>query len=106
MNKHVFNTEHWAAMDLFNQMGNIGSEVGRALNAKRRRDEAAMNGALARGLDLIDETARLWAAQKSPRTRELLRARELFARSIITDEEDATLEAYFFQFALAARRNR
>ncbi len=106
MSSHVFDKTAWAKLDDFNQLGNIGSEVGRSLKAKRRGDTLSMNGALARGLDLIDETASLWAAKKSPRTRELLRAREQFARSITTDQEDITLENYFFQYALAARRNR
>ncbi len=103
MTNHNFDTEAWIKMDMFNQMGNIGSEVGRAMSAKRNGKTDRMNGAFRRGLDLIDFTAGLWAAHKSPRTRELLLAREMFARSVTTDEVDATLEAYFMQFALAAR---
>lgn len=34
MSKHVFDRDAWAQLDVFNQMGNIGSEVGRALVAK------------------------------------------------------------------------
>ena len=104
--KHIFDTRQWASMTMFEQMGSIGSEVGRALSAKHRSDAVSMNGALARGLDLIDTTASLWAAQKSPRTKELLLAREQFTKSILTDEEDLTLEAYFFQYAYAARKDR
>ena len=106
MSSHVFNRQAWALMSMFEQMGNIGSEVGRAFSAKKRKDTISMEGALARGLDLIDETAKLWAAQKSPRTKELLRAREQFTTSIMTDQEDTTLETYFFQYAYAARVNR
>ena len=79
MSEYVFDKRRWAAMTMFEQMGNIGSEVGRALAAKRRGDEQSMRGALYRGLDLIDATAESWARQKSPRrTTELLRAREQF----------------------------
>jgi len=106
MSSHVFDRQRWAAMTMFEQMGNIGSEVGRALSAKHRHDRIAMEGALYRGLDLIDCTVELWSAQKSPRVRELLRARELLVESITTDHEDPTLENYFFQYAFAARRNR
>jgi hypothetical protein len=106
MGKYIFDKQRWSAMTMFEQMGNIGSEVGRALAAKGRRDEPAMRGALYRGLDLIDYTAQLWAVQKSPRTRELLRAREFFVASIATGHNDPTLENYFMQFALAARLNR
>lgn len=103
MNDHVFDTTAWSKMDVFHQMGNIGSEVGRALNAKKQGKFDRMNSAFKRGLDLIDITANFWALQKTPRLRELLIARELFARSIMTDEVDPTLESYFMQFALAAR---
>jgi len=93
-------------MDRFNQMGNIGSEVGRALAAKRQGKYDRTQAAFYRGLDLIDETARVWVAQKQTGLRELLYARELFAESVMTDNIDPTLEAYFMQFAIAARLAR
>lgn len=105
MDSH-FNKQKWSDMTLFEQMGNIGSEVGRALSAKKRGDKSAMTGAFYRGLDLIDYTAELWAKDKSPKLKELLRARELFASSIVTDKEEPGLENYFFQYALAARSDR
>jgi hypothetical protein len=84
-------------------MGNIGSEVGRALTAKRQNKPERSQAAFHRGLDLIDATAGLWAQRKQPGLKELLYARELFAESVMTDKLDATLEAYFTQFAVAAR---
>jgi hypothetical protein len=106
MTDHTFSTAKWAEMDMFNQMGNIGSEVGRALSAKRQGKLDRCQAAFYRGLDLIDETAQLWAVKKQVGLRELLYARELFAESVTTDKIDPTLEAYFMQFAIAARRNR
>jgi len=106
MTKYVFDTKRWAKMTMYEQMGNIGSEVGRALAAKRRGDKQRMQGALYRGLDLFDVTAELWAKQKTPRTRELLLAREQFVEAIITDKNDDKLEDYFMRFALAARSER
>jgi hypothetical protein len=103
MNNHTFDTKKWAEMDTFNQMGNIGSEVGRALAAKRQGKADRCQAAFYRGLDLIDETARIWTVQKKPGLKELLYARDLFAESITTDKLDPTLEAYFMQFAIAAR---
>jgi len=91
---------------MYEQMGNIGSEVGRALAAKRSGDEPRMRGALYRGLDLFDVTAKLWAKKKPLRTRELLRAREQFVEAIITDKQDDKLEDYFMYFAIAARSDR
>lgn len=106
MSNHVFDRQRWAAMTMYEQMGNIGSEVGRALAAKRRGDEKSMRGALYRGIDLFGVTAELWAQKKSPRTRELLRAKEQFVEAIITDKIDDQLEDYFMRFAIAARSNR
>lgn len=106
MTEHVFSQTGWAEMSIFDQMGNIGSEVGRALSAKRQGKTERCQAAFYRGLDLIDQTALLWAAQKRPGLKELLYAREQFAESITTDKVDPTLEAYFMQFAIAARLNR
>ncbi len=60
-----------------------------------------MNGALYRGLDLFDATVEQLVQQKSPKLREVLRAREQFA-----EMEDESLEQYFMNFALAARNGR
>ena len=99
MSKYVFDKQKWQNLTIFEQMGNIGSEVGRAFAARRRGDTAAMTGAWQRGLDLLDATAEQLARQKSPKLREVLRARELFAGM-----EDESLEDYFMWFAIAARR--
>ena len=106
MTNHSFDAKAWAKLDVFNQMGNIGSEVGRALNAKRQGNHKRTEAALFRGLDLIDETAQIWAKENKPGLRELLYARELFAESVTTDKVDPTLEKYFMQFAITARLHR
>lgn len=103
MSEHFFDKKKWAEMTVFEQMGNIGSEVGRALKAKHQGKHDRMQAALSRGLDLIDYTSLLWARRKLPGLKELLYARELFVRSIITDEEDPGLEKYFMHFAMTAR---
>jgi hypothetical protein len=103
MTSHIFDRQKWADKSIFEQMGNIGSEVGRALHAKANGDQASMDGALYRGLDLFDATAETWAARKSPRTAEILRARELFVQAIVTENSDDSLEGYFTHFAIAAR---
>jgi hypothetical protein len=104
--KHEIDRERWSTMSIFEQMGNVGAEVGRALAAKKRGDREAMLAALYRGLDLLDATAQIWARKKSPRTREILRAREQFVEAIVTEKDDPGLETYFMRFALAARLHR
>lgn len=106
MSSYDFDKAAWRRMDIFEQMGNIGMEVGRALRAKRSGDIRNMNGALYRGLDLLDASAEILAKDKSPRLREVLRARELFVQTITTEEEDPKLEDYFMHFAFTARLNR
>lgn len=99
--KYSFDYERWRSRSFLEQMANIAAEVGRTFSAKRRGDEEAMTGALYRGLDLIDATAEILAEQKSPRLRELLRAREIFAGL-----EDESIEDYFMQYALTLRKDR
>jgi len=109
MSNYQMDRERWAQFSIFEQMGNIGSEVGRAINAWRKGDTARADGAIYRALDLFDATAEVWAKRKSPKTREVLRARECFVALFYggTFEQDAdALERYFMQFALAARAGR
>lgn len=103
MSSHAFDKARWQRQDILNQMGNIGSEVGRAFNALDKGEEGSMKGAFYRGLDLLDACVEGLVAQKSPRTKEVLRAREQFAAAIIADRSDRSLENYFMEFALAAR---
>lgn len=100
MNNH-FDEEKWASLSFYEQMGNIGSEVGRAMNALRRGDEQALQGAYYRGLDLIDATAKDLGTRG--RRKELLRARELFSEAVETKIADQKLDDYFMSFALLAR---
>ena len=87
---------------MFWQMGNIGSEVGRAMAAKRQGKEPRMYAAFYRGMDLLNATIESRVMQgKSPY--EVMIAREQFAQSVLTDQEDPKLEQYFMQFAIAAR---
>lgn len=96
-----FDEEKWASLSFYDQMGNIGSEVNRAMNAIKRHDEQSLQGAFYRGLDLIDATAKLLTIEG--RRRELLRARELFAEAVETKTVDQKLNDYFMTFAMLAR---
>jgi len=96
-------------MTMQEQMGNIGSEVGRSIKAYRVNDTERFNGALDRALDLFDATTDGLVQNKSPRTKEVLRAKDqylaLFFNDTFADDADK-IEQYFTQYALAARRNR
>lgn len=99
----------WFELSLVEQMGNIGSEVGRA-SRWQNKDEKAFNGAVARALELFDFTISdpRWREQK--RLKEIARAREVFCDAVLGGKEYGTsladLDRYFFQFALAARQGK
>lgn len=109
MSDYRIDRESWAQLDIFNQMGNIGSEVGRAIKAYRNGKTDRMDKAIDRALDLFDATTECLVRERSPRLKEVLRAREEFLRLFFdgTFDSDADdIERYFMQFALAARKGK
>ena len=96
----------WRALSLAEQMGNIGSEVSRALRWQGK-DKKLYQGAVNRAFELLDLT--LEDPRWKGRLREIARAREVFADAVNDGKEyGSTLEdliRYFDLFAFAARRN-
>lgn len=99
----------WSKFTIFEQMGNIGSEVGRALRAKREHPED-FEPALERALDLFDATVTDLLTKKPARLKEVLRSKDQFLEVAFnpkaTKEEAESIERYFMQYAVAARINR
>ena len=108
MSSHTLDTEAWQKMSIFAQMGNIGSEVGRAAKAYTSADAVSFDGAFRRALDLFDATISAQVDAKSPRLKEILLAREQFTAQYYGDTPavDPSLESYFMQFAIADRLQR
>ena len=107
---YAVDQERWAKLDIFNQMGNIYSEVGRSFKARYQVDTNTYNEALARAIDLFNATILALAETKSPRAREVARSKEQFL-TILFDKNASrqaiqSLDNYFMQFAVAARLNR
>jgi hypothetical protein len=96
----------WLKLSLAEQLGNIGSEVERAINWKKEGGSNQMTKALHRGLDLFDLSLqdKRW---KYPRLKEIARAREVVCDFLVGDNEygsdEKFLNDYFMQFAVAAR---
>lgn len=94
----------WQKLSLIEQLGNIGSEVGRAAKW-RGQDEENFRQAAWRALELFDLTIRdvRWRG----RLKEILRAREFFCGALLGGDTYKTtlsdLDRYFFQYAAAAR---
>ena len=97
----------WGQFSLAEQLGNVGSEVGRMLRW-RGRDERLMAGAFDRALELLDLT--LADPRWRDRLREIARAREALCDAATGGSAYGTtlesLDRYFLAFAVAARRNR
>lgn len=97
--------ERWFTLTLADQLGNIGSEVGRAAKWQGK-DEKSFWGAVARALELLDLTRE--DARWIKRRRELDRAREVVSDAVLGGKEYqgtlVDLERYFMQFALFARK--
>jgi hypothetical protein len=109
MNSYRVDRRRWATMTIFEQMGNIGSEVGRSISAKRAGNTERFEGSLARALDLFEATIEVMINLKSPRVREVLIARDQFLNLFYGDApegDDQKIENYFMQFAIAARLHR
>ncbi len=93
--------ERWWTLPLSAQMGNIGSEVGRAAKWQGK-DEAAFWGAVTRALELLDITRedKRWKKRQP----ELNRAKEVFSDAVLGGEEYGSrlpeLENYFMKFAI------
>ena len=96
--------ERWFTLPLADQLGNIGSEVGRT-RTWQAKDERVFWGAATRALELLDLTRE--DARWRKRRFEINRARECFADAVLGGNEYgstlADLEKYFMQFALVAR---
>ena len=97
----------WRQMPFLEQMANIGSEVERALNWRKKHNADYSRKAFERALELMDLT--LSCTRNFARLKEVARLREAFVdyffygnQFISTDE---SFRRYFLSFAYAARRN-
>lgn len=103
MSTYQIDRAKWQKMSIFEQMGNIGSEVGRTFICLRRNDNLAAEAAMIRALDLFDITGQFLAAKKPAEAREVLRAKEEYLQAYVSHKPDESLEKYFNNFAIAAR---
>ena len=97
----------WLTMSLCEQLGNVGSEVGRAAKWQRQGNVISRDKALERAFDLLDMTIADTRRIKS--LKELCRSREVLADTFYGDNQykdsPEALEKYFYQYAVAARKN-
>lgn len=100
--------EQWRSLSLCEQLGNIGSEVGRALSARKQQNTVREEGALDRAMELFDFT--IGDPKHHGHRRELCRAREVVCDYFFGGNEYGStpenLDRYFMAYALAARKDR
>lgn len=98
----------WFQLSLMEQLGNIGSEVGRAAKWQGK-DEQNFHRSVERALELFDLTLEDPGLREQKRLGEIARAREVFCDAVFGGNEYATtlkdMDKYFLPFAFAARKD-
>ena len=96
----------WFELSLCQQLGNIGSEIGRA-KKWQNKNESIYESAVFRAIELIDLT--LSDSRWKKRYKEIARAKECIGDAFyggrLFNSSFETLEKYFFHFAYAARNS-
>ena len=98
----------WAEMPFAEQMGNVGSEISRALRWQAKGKYERMEQCVFRALELLDLTIDAASKNCQSRLKELCRAREEICDYFLADNElhssPEQIMRYYDAFALAARR--
>lgn len=102
---HTDLLQDWNSYSIYEQMANIGAEVGRSINWKEKDNKKMSTNALYRALELIDFTV---ADPKNiQRLSELLRMREILVDYLcgenIYHSTHEGWSTYFYHYNLAAR---
>ena len=96
----------WNQLSFCSQMANIGSEVQRALNWKKKNNVAYSKNASERALELVDLT--LDTISGFSRLKEVARLREAIVDYFFSSNQfmstEYSWEKYFLSFTYAARR--
>lgn len=104
----IISSGRWFTLDIFNQLGNVGSEVGRTFEAKKRNDNYDAEQSFFRGIELLDAT--IADSKNKLRARELKLARELYGALFFNtgeyNETPENIENYFMEFAINARAKK
>lgn len=115
MSEKIYHKElaggRWKELSLIEQLGNIGSEVGRAIKYFKNGDKKSFNIAFEKALELFDLT--LDDNRWKGRRKEIARSREVFCSLLfetkLTQElikELDSLDRYFLWFGVAANTKR
>ena len=97
----------WQTLPLIEQLANVGSDVARA-HRWQEKDPQQCDKAFVRALELLDMT--IGDPRWKGRRKELTRVREFLCDAMLGGKEYgsdfASLDRYFYPFAVAARAGR
>ena len=100
----MIDEKRWQRFSFYQQMGNIASEISRAINFQRKKDEKHSQAALWRLLELVDLT--IEDEKNKNRLRELCRFKEIisdwFCQTNVYSVNPESLKNYSMQFAMLA----
>ncbi len=106
---HENSSVRWQQMSLYEQMGNIGSEVCRAFLFLERKETVSLNNSRLRVLELLDMTLKDSRWMQESKFHELIRLREILIDSLFEKNmyknTPEMLKTYFLSFAIMARKN-
>ncbi|MBN1129248.1 MAG: hypothetical protein JXA71_09695 [Chitinispirillaceae bacterium] len=98
----------WKKLPFLEQMANVGGEIERTLNWKRKGNEDYSRRAFERALELLDLT--IGDEKNRRRLKEIVRAREALADHFAFDNAyrstDSSWQKYFYCYAFAAQNGR
>lgn len=105
---HDLTEKKWREKSFFEQMANVGAEIGRAINWKIK-DGKISKAAFERGLELLDLTIND-RKNSGSRLKELCRIKEVLLDYFYSDNiygsTDKSWNDYFYLFGYAAAINR
>ena len=107
---HMFHADlqdRWHQLSIFEQMANIGAEVGRTFSWKKKQNEKMWQNAMGRALELFSLT--IADRKNKDSLKEICRVREVFLDHAIGDNQySSTLpdwDKYFLPYNKAARKS-
>jgi len=98
----MIDEKRWHKYNFYQQMGNIASEISRAENFEKKKDEKHKNASLLRLIELVDLT--IEDKKNRLRLKELCRFKEVigdwFCQTNVYHINPASLKNYAMQFVL------
>lgn len=104
----MIDEKRWQRFSFYQQMGNIASEISRAINFKKKKDVKQMDASLLRLLELVDLT--IEDEKNKLKLKELCRFKEVisdwFCQTNVYSVNPESLKNYSMQFAMLAGKRK